>query len=374
MNTLLLYLTYNCNLNCSYCFQFHPPGVMSFLTAQKGVDLLLSSEADEVNLDFYGGEPFLHFGLMMDIITYAASRAYKERKRISFRTTTNGTLLSDKELKFLSKYGVDITLSIDGTQRAHDACRGHGSFNTAIAALDELKKYPLCSTTVNSVISPGNVRYFAESMKYLIERKNRHIHISFDYDTVWDDFQLQELKHQYANLYDFVINYYREKHKIPLSLFRIRSIRKQPNRCTAGSDAFAVTPQGDIYGCRMFVPISKKAKQAGYLNHFTRLCLGNVSESLAISQLRRRAFDKQSLFPRSQDEFRTEIQECAHCDFVRICEACPADALSHSDDGFTIPACFCEISKLKHTYRQKIYKQVYEREKSSVWNIIDWPE
>ena len=192
MNTLLLFLTYDCNLNCSYCYQFHTSKTMTFSTAQKGVDLLLSCNVDKVNLDLYGGEPFLCFDLMKDIITYAAYRAHRFRKKISFRTTTNGILLRDAQLEFLSQYGVDITISIDGTQHAHEVCRGSASFKSAMNALSKLHRYPLIPITVNSVISPRNVPYFAESMKYLIDQGIRNIHISFDYESKWEKSHLSQ--------------------------------------------------------------------------------------------------------------------------------------------------------------------------------------
>ena len=243
MNTLILFLTYDCNLNCTYCYQFHTPMTMTFSTAQKGVDLLLSSSAEKVNLDLYGGEPFLHFDLMREIITYAAFRANALRKRISFRTTTNGSFLSDTELESLSKFGVHIIISIDGTKHAHEACRGIGSFKITMEALDRLRLFPMCSFSVNSVVSPKNVAYFAESMQFLIETGIKNIRVSFDYHTNWQEFHLQQLIEQYSALFDFVLHFYREKHVIPLRLFKIRSPRKQPNRCSAGSDIFTVSPR-----------------------------------------------------------------------------------------------------------------------------------
>ena len=89
MNTLVLFLTYNCNLNCSYCYQIHAPTTMTLSAAQKSVDLLLISSSDSVHVDLYCGEPFLCFDMMRDIINYAVNYARRLQKKISFRTTTS---------------------------------------------------------------------------------------------------------------------------------------------------------------------------------------------------------------------------------------------------------------------------------------------
>ena len=119
--------------------------------------------------------------------------------------------------------------------------------------------------------------------------------------------------------------------------------------------------------------ISKKALQAGYLQNFTKLCLGNVNDSPNVSELLVRAQQKRHLYAQFQDELGTLDKKCSEYDFVLICNVCPADALVHSIDGHTIPKSTCEINKLKHSFRQLVREQIYNRDKKSVWNIVDWP-
>jgi len=357
-------------MNCSYCYQFHTPLEMDFSTARKSVDLLLTS-TDKVELDLYGGEPFLRFDLMREIISYAKIRARFLKKKITFRTTTNGSLIDSPTLHFLNQHHVHLTFSIDGTKRAHNACRGRGSFQRVLESIQRAKEYPFISCSVMSVVSPGNVQYLSESMRFLLELK-MPVRVSFDYLSKWEDLHFHQLRKQYAILFQDILKYYRKYGNIPLSLFKIKSQRHRPNRCTAATEVFAVSPDGKIYGCPMLVPNSKHALAGGYLNHFEQLCLGDVSESPSIAELRFRGYSKQLLFPQSQNELRTDKNKCAECNFVLNCDICPADALTFSADKHTIPSIYCRINALKQKYREMIREHIYEHDQSSVWKIANW--
>ncbi|MBR6641397.1 MAG: hypothetical protein IKL08_04310, partial [Clostridia bacterium] len=80
-----------------------------------------------------------------DILEYANSKV--EGKKILFNMTTNGTLLSDKVVDFLSRYNFSISISLDGSKEEHDRNRkfkdGRGSFDVIIENLRNIReKYP----------------------------------------------------------------------------------------------------------------------------------------------------------------------------------------------------------------------------------------
>ena len=73
-NTLCLIISHDCNLQCGYCFADHgtfggEKKLMSFETAKKIIDKLLGENSNNFIM-FYGGEPFLNFPLMKDVIEY----------------------------------------------------------------------------------------------------------------------------------------------------------------------------------------------------------------------------------------------------------------------------------------------------------------
>ncbi len=172
MVSLLLQVTQSCNLLCSYCpyanktdgkFQRnHSSKKMNWDIAKKSIDLFLecSSEIDDVYIGFYGGEPFLNFPLIKQVVEYA-DKAFAG-KIIGYTLTTNGTLLTDEIVDFLTNHNFYITFSIDGPAALHDKHRkksdGTGSYSDAVKNLkrlvcafeDEAEKRINVNTVINT--------------------------------------------------------------------------------------------------------------------------------------------------------------------------------------------------------------------------------
>lgn len=47
----------------------------------------------EVNIEFFGGEPFLNFGLIEQVIAYVETQYPK--RMIAYNTTTSGVIIND---------------------------------------------------------------------------------------------------------------------------------------------------------------------------------------------------------------------------------------------------------------------------------------
>lgn len=74
--SVMLMTTYECQLRCSYCRVRRGPRRMDERTARRGADLLLSSRAESLLLNFFGGEPLLAWDLVRRTALYArAGRA-----------------------------------------------------------------------------------------------------------------------------------------------------------------------------------------------------------------------------------------------------------------------------------------------------------
>lgn len=171
---LVLQVTQACNLTCYYCpyanitdkklQRNHTSRTMELETAKKAVDFYMqhSYENEKCVVSFYGGEPFLVFDLMKEVIEYVEKVAVG--KEIMFNVTTNATLLTDEMISFLVEHKVDVLFSIDGPEKIHDINRkrkdGKGTFKIAY---DNLQK--LCEAygenargklSVNTVLNPEN--------------------------------------------------------------------------------------------------------------------------------------------------------------------------------------------------------------------------
>lgn len=178
---LTLQVTQQCNLRCAYCAysgiyennRTHNSARMSFDVAKKAIDYFLehNTHLADVVIGFYGGEPLLEFELIKKCVEYANSKV--EGKKILFNMTTNGTLLSDKVVDFLSRYNFSISISLDGSKEEHDRNRkfkdGRGSFDVIIENLRnirekylELDKRIQIMTTINPHMDLGCVmEYFS---------------------------------------------------------------------------------------------------------------------------------------------------------------------------------------------------------------------
>lgn len=136
---LSLGLTATCNMSCSYCFEkTGPRSVLKRINPQvatQAFDWLLerSGSVEKLYIRFFGGEPLLNFPAIESVASYAAAKAHKHKKDVTFFLNTNGTLLDERILDFICKYRVGVCISMDGPDRYHNTHRrfrnGHDSFD-----------------------------------------------------------------------------------------------------------------------------------------------------------------------------------------------------------------------------------------------------
>ena len=106
---------------------------MKFETAKKFIDYILTADierADDVIIDFIGGEPMIEMKLVDQISDYFKKRAYELnipwawRYRLNF--STNGVNYNSPEVQAYIKKNkgkISIGMSIDGTKEKHDLNR-----------------------------------------------------------------------------------------------------------------------------------------------------------------------------------------------------------------------------------------------------------
>lgn len=170
LGTLVLMLTYSCNLACRYCYEDRdggcvdgqgrpgaeaggdapdssappPPREMSPESLRRSVAFLLeqAGAGRKVSVTFFGGEPLLRFPLIRTAVGEARRMAKERGKEISFSITTNGTLLTREIAGFLKGNGISVCLSIDGPREIQDRNRpypsGRGSYEEVARGLSFL--------------------------------------------------------------------------------------------------------------------------------------------------------------------------------------------------------------------------------------------
>ena len=96
----------------------------SFETAKNSIDESINDDRfDEYEFDLFGGEPFLDFELVKQIVEYVIT-AYPTKK-VVFMATTNGTLVHGEIKKWLKDHSKIFvcSISMDGTREMHNINR-----------------------------------------------------------------------------------------------------------------------------------------------------------------------------------------------------------------------------------------------------------
>ncbi len=149
--TLILEITDECNLRCTYCVfdesnqgeRNHSNKTMTLDTAREAVQSFYArTNQNEGYVVFYGGEPLLAYETIKEIVSYANELS---NNKLKFSLTTNGLGLSESKFDFLISNDFLITVSIDGDKNTHDKRRitksGKGTFDAIIANLKKLQLY-----------------------------------------------------------------------------------------------------------------------------------------------------------------------------------------------------------------------------------------
>ena len=143
VKALCLHIAHTCNLNCAYCFasqgEYHGDrALMSFEVGRQALDYLVAHSGTRRNLevDFFGGEPLMNFGVVKQLVAYARSIEQQHNKNFRFTLTTNGILVDDDVIAFCNREMSNVVLSLDGRKEIHDRYRvdfaGNGSWDRIV--------------------------------------------------------------------------------------------------------------------------------------------------------------------------------------------------------------------------------------------------
>lgn len=274
VKAMCLHVAHDCNLRCSYCFAStgdfgEGRKLLDADTGKKAIDFLLTQSKGRKNLelDFFGGEPLMNFGVVKEIVTYARSKEKEYHKNFRFTITTNGMLLNDDIIDYINREMSNVVLSIDGRKEVNDRvrvrCDGTGSYDKIVPNYQKLvEKRGQDQYYVRGTFTKYNLD-FAKDVMHLNE-------IGFDQVSVepvvadqkqpyaLTESDLPQIFEEYENLAKQLI----EKKKkgegfnffhFMLDLDQGPCAIKRLRGCGCGNEYVAVTPDGDIYPCHQFV-------------------------------------------------------------------------------------------------------------------------
>ncbi len=274
IKSMCLNVAHDCNLRCEYCFaQTGDFGgercIMPPETGRRAIDFLIENSANRENieLDFFGGEPLMAWDTVVETVRYARSVEKNHGKKSRFTITTNGLLLDDDKIDFINREMVNVVLSLDGrkdvTDRIRKTLNGKSAYDVIVPKFQKL------------VQSRGDKDYYVRATftKYNLDFTDDVIHLrelgfeQLSAEPVVTDINepyaitesdLPRVFSEYDRLCEVMMN--REKDKFNFFHFMVDLDQgpcaiKRLRGCGCGNDYVAIDPNGNIYPCHQFVGI-----------------------------------------------------------------------------------------------------------------------
>ncbi len=274
VKALCLHVAHTCNLNCSYCFasqgKYHGErALMSFEVGRQALEFLIAHSGSRKNLevDFFGGEPLMNFGVVKELVAYARGREKETGKRFRFTLTTNGMLIDDEVIDFANREMHNVVLSLDGRKEVHDRFRvdyaGKGSWEKIVPKFQKLaaardgKSYYIRGTFTHQ--NPD----FLEDIRAMLDLGFTELSMEPVVCAPGDPMALTEedlpiVLKQYEDLAELMLQRRREGRPFTFYHYMIDlkggpCVYKRISGCGSGTEYLAVTPWGDLYPCHQFV-------------------------------------------------------------------------------------------------------------------------
>lgn len=258
---LVLVLTHQCDLACTYCYAGPKDGrVMPLAIGRRAIDraLLAVPRGGTLRLGLFGGEPLLAWRATgRPLVAYAAEGAARRGVRIAPTVTTNGTRLDARTLDELRALEVEVAVSMDGLPEVHDAGRpgraGRPSSGAALAAIDLLVGRGLPFRVV-SVVRPESCDRVVEGTRFLADRGVRAVVHALDYGAPWAPADGPRLRAVVRGLRELWVTRFPD---LELSWLEGKAAQlleglEQP-ACGVSAGEIAVAPSGRLYPCERLV-------------------------------------------------------------------------------------------------------------------------
>lgn len=278
-DTIFLEITRSCNLFCKHCFNASGRKMDEEMEFEKQAVVINDCAVSGVQeIRFTGGEPMV-FNRIYDLIHIAS----KNNLRVSMGT--NGTLIDQESAAKLSLCGLNmVIISIDGTEKSHDAVRGQGNFQKSIKGIMNLRKQGI-NVRVNIVAMKSNIGDIPKMVEFFHKLGvnifvRRFIPLGRSTDNVAAFLLNQE---EYKHLRNEIEMYLEEptgnvrghylKEDNVVMRIQLPFTRRS---CSAGQRALVIDPCGNIQLC-------------GFMDQKSVNFFGNITDE-SLSQIWRRIF------------------------------------------------------------------------------------
>jgi len=344
VKALCLNVSHVCNMSCAYCFAGKGQyggvgGLMDIGTGMAAIDFLLKNSIGRSNLDvdFFGGEPLLNWGVVKGIVEYARKKEQESGKKFRFTLTTNALLIDDEVISFSNREIHNVVLSLDGRMETHDAMRklpgDKGSYAEILPLLKKMveerrgKGYYIRGTyTRKNLDFATDILHIADlgfkelSMEPVVSKPGGEFSLEAgDLPEICRQYEILAIEMLRRKRIGRGFNFY---HYI-LDLKGGPCIHKRIAGCGVGTEYLAVTPGGELFPCHQFIGDNK-------------FLMGDVWRGIS-NRLLRNEFLGNDIFSRS---------ECRVCWARLFCSGgCAANAYHETSSLSGVYELGCEMFK-----------------------------
>lgn len=203
METYVVHVTKQCNMDCVYCYEKDKTSTYSWEEIKDFIDNIIKYRtSDEFTIEFLGGDPMMAWEYIQKSYEYIEIEK-PEVNVISYVITTNGTILPEAVLDYLSKNKKFVyAISMDGTKTANQLRvmkDGHkNSYDIVVNNINKLQVHNV-RYSVHIVCHLYNVHLLYNSICHLYAIGVRHIGVGTIESTMIIDDQycdrfIEELK------------------------------------------------------------------------------------------------------------------------------------------------------------------------------------
>lgn len=348
IDSVLLKVASRCNLDCTYCYVYHLGDDAwrdnpKLISTQRIDDIVhfLSDLYKFQNKSFaivlHGGEPFLLPKARLEYLFAQLRRFLPDYTTISVQT--NGLLLNDQLVELCEKYGVTISISLDGPEKINDQFRidslGRGSFHRILDRILLLKRYPKvftgCLAVIDPFSDPKEIYHFFKkldipSVNFLMRDGN---HDRYPYGK--KNFTSIEYGKWLAELWEL---YFTDSNPIPIAVF------DNYVKILMGGHSLKEGSGTDISGILIIDTngdVTKNDTLKSTQNRADRFKFSwNVSKDNVLDLINSAEFKEYLNLQEPQAE------ECINCSYLKICGGGMPLYRWNAVNGFNNPSVFCK--------------------------------
>lgn len=279
-------VTNSCFFRCKYCFVRKGNIVMTFSTAKKIIDFVMSLPPKEKIFRIYGGEPLLHLSLIERIAEYARLVEKEKNKNLTLSLCTNGILLDANAISVMKKYGLRLAVSFDGKQNVHEKYRQfkdkrHGGYAVIRMnienAIEKLGRY---NVAASFGVPSTEVGQMYENFKLLIETGFDSVNIEpIHAFSKWDNNRSSVFYTQLLEIIKYIVHQIPKKKFIFLTTINRELKYKILSKQLLGICPFyrltEFTPKGEIGFSPFLLNAKDKAKYV----------IGNINDEISFKYL-----------------------------------------------------------------------------------------